>query len=268
MKNILGKIVLCIVTTLYFACTKNSSNSLNDNLTIEIDSIIHNEKAFQVGLKSDNIEKIIAVDYLVDGELITTILEQPFTLNTTLIDRATGEHQISVLVKYYDGSFMKSSRTFIFVVDEGTYYQGGLVVYVDEDGMHGKIAALKDVEGGIDGKFKWAANGDYGAYDAYDGFTNTQKFATVIDYDSYAACACLNYKEGGYSDWYLPASEEINYMDKYKKILIPSRSNNLYWTSTQKTTTVAYCHGYGSFSVPAGGPPMSTYYYVRAFRQF
>lgn len=92
----------------------------------------------------------------------------------------------------------------------GDTLQGGIVYFVDESGEHGLVAAPVDQTTEM---VKWGPNDDIGALSPTDGQGNTNKI--IAYYHSHkkevqtAAHLCDCLELGGYSDWYLPAIDEL-----------------------------------------------------------
>ena len=63
-------------------------------------------------------------------------------------------------------------------------------------------------------------------------------------FDEYAAKKCLDYKYGGYDDWFLPSKDELNLMYKnlHKKGL--GSFNSYYWSSSENNVYHAWGHEY------------------------
>ncbi len=65
------------------------------------------------------------------------------------------------------------------------------------------------------------------------GKANTEQLRTTLsDYSGSAAEACINYKEGGYTDWFLPSEQEILLLYDAKSV-VSNISDYYYWTSTE-----------------------------------
>jgi hypothetical protein len=120
----------------------------------------------------------------------------------------------------------------------GQVYGGGYIFYIDITGQHGLISAEKHL-GGI----AWSITNPTkatGALSMSDGLANTKRiiqiYGNVANYGAtYAAKACKDYRGGGYTDWYLPAVNEL-------KLLYNNRSYSPgftltygYWTSTEES---------------------------------
>ena len=107
---------------------------------------------------------------------------------------------------------------------------GGIVFYIDPSGQHGFVAAETDQSNGISWwNVKYVLTG---AFSSSDGATNT---TAIINFQgntgSYAAKICKDYRGGGYTDWYLPARDQLNLL-KGQKYLI-GMSDDIYWSSTE-----------------------------------
>ena len=89
---------------------------------------------------------------------------------------------------------------------------------------------------------------------------------------TYAALAAATYDGGGYSDWFLPSSQEafwlMTRLAKDSKYKITSASD--YWTSTEEGGALKACSGavYSSGGAGSGPTARSTELLVRPFRCF
>jgi len=101
--------------------------------------------------------------------------------------------------------------------DGGTHYigelfGGGIVYYVYDNGTHGLIASLDDLDGGSG--VAWSGNTSVligaTAQSFYNGASNTRAMVTQDATATKAGTLCDSYSNGGSSDWYLPASWELN----------------------------------------------------------
>lgn len=88
----------------------------------------------------------------------------------------------------------------------------------------------------------------------------------------YAALAAATYDGGGYSDWFLPSSQEVFWLmtslAKDSKYKITSASD--YWTSTEEGGALKACSGavYNAGGAASGPTARSTELLVRPFRYF
>ena len=96
----------------------------------------------------------------------------------------------------------------------GEFFDGGIVCYVYDNGTHGLIASLDDLNGGDDVQWYNGIAIFIGAVDFYNGAVNT---ATIVNssttFTATAASLCNNYSNEGFSDWYLPSNIELRQMD-------------------------------------------------------
>lgn len=150
----------------------------------------------------------------------------------------------------------------------GEAYGGGYIFYLDSTKQHGLIAAPvnqspKDNITWCDGKYviTKATDTAYGS-----GLANTQKIVTRLGTTgNYAALLCVNYRAGGYTDWFLPSKDELFKMSHAQKY-VPEITGGNYWSSTETDFQKAWIvHFHRSLvgSVNKGG-----FYHVRAMRAF
>jgi len=126
----------------------------------------------------------------------------------------------------------------------GMFYQGGIIVYLDNTKQHGLIAAPED-----QGWAQWY-NGSYVTTSATGtaigtGKSNTTKIIQSQGYGAYAAKICDDLVLNGYSDWYLPSKDELNEVYKNRTYLklapfIP------YWSSSETSYNTAWEQDFGS----------------------
>lgn len=76
------------------------------------------------------------------------------------------------------------------------------------------------------------------ATSTFDGKANTDSIINYLKIGSFAAKICSDLNEFGYSDWYLPAIDELNTIFKNKS-KISGLSNNYYWSSTETSLYTA-----------------------------
>jgi hypothetical protein len=172
----------------------------------------------------------------------------------------------SVGVAYGSDQVFTTCSTPIYNI--GDYVGGGVVFYVDCSGQNGLIAATVD-QGTIV---------QYGCQGTVTGATGTAIFSGAANTDAIlAACAtpgiaaslCRNYNGGGYSDWYLPSSGELQQMYNQRGV-IPNLTYGLftYWSSTEGSATVAsgffFYGGYAQAAMKGYGTQMV----ARAIRAF
>lgn len=98
---------------------------------------------------------------------------------------------------------------------------------------------------GTDPRKQWGTlNTTTGVTSTTDGVTNTWTLATSYS-DSAAARYCYYMSYGGWSDWYLPSTGEIDVVIANKTLVTANSktawpTTNYYWTSREWNSTVAY----------------------------
>lgn len=108
----------------------------------------------------------------------------------------------------------------------GEFAHGGIVFYVDETGQHGLVAAMEDLTEGATIYFEDEYHYNWGCFETSisgadgqaigTGYQNTMDIinhgCTNENGSITAAQAAINAEINGYSDWYLPSSEELRAM--------------------------------------------------------
>ena len=257
----------------FFACSKKENLPAQEiapsvQFTTE-KSIYNNQPSQMTAIVLPSSVNVAKVDFYIDGVITKTLFSPPFQITSTLKDLKTGAHKLSLSVTLSDSKVLTAENSFSFKIRLADEYQGGIIIKVSSDSLTGIIASKFDLTGGLLGMYKYGAyNGGYAAYSTDDGYSNSYKFEGRFDSD-YAAIACLNLELNGYSDWYLPAINELLLFENFKPALnIPERTGNTYWSSTgsEAYPQSAFSH---SFSGMLGQPcDMQRGYYVRPVRKF
>ncbi|PHS10037.1 MAG: hypothetical protein COA88_03135 [Kordia sp.] len=96
----------------------------------------------------------------------------------------------------------------------GELWGGGIVFYVYDNGQHGLIASLDDVDGGNGVNFSGDTINLIGptAQSVHNGASNTVAITNQDATLNKAATLCDTYVGGGFTDWYLPARWELREM--------------------------------------------------------
>lgn len=120
----------------------------------------------------------------------------------------------------------------------GDSYQGGIIFYLDSSSQHGLIAAEMDQAADV----PWACDNlvFYGVVNTEigSGQQNTNDIisginaSSVCTPDTYAAKICSELVIDGYSDWYLPSSDELALMYDQRS-LIGNFEVRFYWSSSE-----------------------------------
>jgi hypothetical protein len=168
---------------------------------------------------------------------------------------------------YYNGtkwSFMNDSSMLLKVGDS---YVGGIIVYLDNTGIHGIVAAPTD-QSEIN-SVVWGCNGTLinGASGTAigTGLANTTAIVNDCPTSNIAARICYDLVLNGYSDWYLPSKDEFIKACEAKQYL--NLAGGLYYTSSQYSSNAAWYNS-SSCSAFGGDRDKSFPMTVRAVRSF
>jgi hypothetical protein len=143
----------------------------------------------------------------------------------------------------------------------GQMYEGGVISYIDNTGLHGFVVSEFDAGYGL-----WGLEGPYGAMSIYDGLANTNWMVSQFNGANLAGTICNNLVLNGYSDWYLPAQNQMSLI--YQNVFSTGLSimSGPYWTSTGYSSNWAMrMTTSGAFNaIPKQGGSQ----YIRAIRNF
>lgn len=146
---------------------------------------------------------------------------------------------------------------------------GGIIFYINaDDSMPWKYleAATKD----LNGKFFFGKNAKLSTSTSIgSGEANSETINSKNNSSNgkTAATACLEYEEGGFTDWFLPSRDELEIMVKnIKKNSSANLKKDNYWSSSAFTTSFAY--GYSMTKGKVNTDSMSSMCYVRPIRAF
>jgi hypothetical protein len=163
----------------------------------------------------------------------------------------TGMQTVTATVKKSDGTNVTSSPVTFFAeiktLKVGDAHEGGIIAYLFKAGdlgyvanqQHGLIASVSNQSGPM----SWGCYGTDipGATATGIGQGKQNTLDIVAACGGGAAAVAANYSSGGYSDWYLPSTGELNVLYQNKDI-IGGFTPNLYWTSTEpNNNTAASC---------------------------
>jgi hypothetical protein len=119
-------------------------------------------------------------------------------------------------------------------------YGGGFIIYLDDSGEHGLIAAEIDQSEGI----IWD-NGtnckktNVTAIKVGSGQANTTRIVSILGLGNYPAKICDDLVLNGFSDWFLPSLQEFDCI--WKSLSASEQKYNLkgqfYWTSSEVIAT-------------------------------
>ncbi len=140
---------------------------------------------------------------------------------------------------YFDGNIWQYLNCSGSSVSVGDYYMGGIVFYVEPNGLNGLIVALNDVGNG-----SWTYRGENRntkASGLFSGRSNTGRLWSSMVRN------CENYEHDNYSGWYLPSIGELEELNNNISLINTAISNNvgtpisntIYWSSTEYNSNKA-----------------------------
>ena len=110
------------------------------------------------------------------------------------------------------------------------------------------FAPQADQDGGSARQWKTSTGGNDIATDDWDdGKVNDGQIADSTTFMAFKTCKDLTY--GGFTDWYLPARQELNTLYKYRTEIGGFATAN-YWSSTEWDNTTAWARDFNSGSQP------------------
>ena len=158
--------------------------------------------------------------------------------------------------------------------DIGEFFGGGVIYYLDHSGRHGLIVSLKD----LSERMSWGPEEEVPlCKSTTDGAGNTRKIIAICKNVPCAARLCWQYEENGFSDWYLPASDELKTLsfvrEKINSALKEREdtepvSTSVYWSSTEFNRFVAWGFHFKADSGYREPDGKYAAYKVRAVRKF
>jgi hypothetical protein len=178
---------------------------------------------------------------------------------------------LSLATTYYFRAYATSSEgtaygaeVSFYALAVGDSYLGGVVGYLDGSGQHGLIVSSADL---ANAQWSNVSSGSAGAQSSSNGTNNTALIIAQSGHTGSAALNCKNYSGGGYTDWYLPARDEMAQLNA-NAAYIPSLAGD-YWTSTE-TATPPYFNAthYRIGTGPNNSVSKTNTRKVRAVRQF
>lgn len=155
----------------------------------------------------------------------------------------------------------------------GELYGGGVVFFVDHTGEHGLIVCTEDIN--IHTPWSDVTNVliDEGDQSYYNGAANTSAIINQAGHTKSAAKLCEDYVEGGFTDWYLPAIDELLKLNQARyEVNKALNTNSLdmlgqHCSSTEINSTSVYSFGFNDNQIHYLSKSQ-TNNYIRAIRAF
>lgn len=222
------------------------------------------------------VQKILSVPYSLlaeSSEIFSNLTQSQIDAITPTVGQVFYNSSTKNLVLYngtaYKNIVTQSINAGSFSI--GQSYQGGTIFYLDATGKHGLIAAPADIQA-----VKWCVGTSYLSTGATGtaigtGQANTATIIATQGVGSYAAQACAEYVAGGYTDWYLPSSEELKVMYTNAAQFLGMNTTTRYWSSTETPGDLTYGKALAvrwSDGVLTVGNNKDFYYPARAIRSF
>ena len=152
----------------------------------------------------------------------------------------------------------------------GESFAGGIIFYLDEDRIHGLIAARLDGNnGGNKTAFYSGKNTTANAIKQglYGGKINTERMITKFGTGAAPAFILGNIKIDKYDDWYLPALDELKIMIDFNlsNSDLLGLGEQIYWSSSELNNLSAY---HVNKNGTIGNSEKDVNYGIRAIRAF
>ena len=123
----------------------------------------------------------------------------------------------------------------------GSFYEGGIVFWLDETGQHGYVISISDI-----GTAQWGCSGTSisTSTSAHTGLQNTQNILAGCSDPGCAARLCDNITMFNYTDWYLPSKGDMRFIEPYG------------YTGSIKTLISNACVANGGQALPDSNAPI------------
>ena len=169
--------------------------------------------------------------------------------------------------------------SFTVGLEIGDFYQGGIVFYLDETGLHGLVCPIFDqspTPPEVHAGWGCATVDGADAMDIGTGLQNTMDIIAACSTEGTAAEICANLTLNGYSDWFLPSIYELQAMNQNRNIITEYALANggsdflahYYYSSSESTDFYAFAYGFGSQQQVFQVGKLNYNYPFRAVRAF
>jgi len=152
----------------------------------------------------------------------------------------------------------------------GDFAHGGLVFYVDPSGEHGLVADTLDLAADV----IWADTAlilGLTGRGVLQGYMNSAIALAALRTISSAVRSCYEHSRNGYSDWFLPSSDELALMNSelHMNGLGNFQDDEFYWSSSELSLSFDFVLAirFGSIGLHSFGKTSQTPS-VRAIRRF
>jgi hypothetical protein len=212
------------------------------------------EVYFEYGTTTSYGQEVMASESPVNGNSNLSVSAQIAGLIPQML------YQFRLRITNSSGTAYGESLSFKAMYVVGETGLGGIVFYVDSTLNHGLVCTLSN-----QGIAQWGCpdteivGADGTAIGT--GNQNTINIMNACSGNEIAASLCADLEMNGYSDWFLPSVDELALMSAF----VDDPSGGYYWSSSEKSSTQAWCGPWGGFFNSYG---KTNYYKVRAVRAY
>jgi hypothetical protein len=132
----------------------------------------------------------------------------------------------------------------------GKTHQGGIIIFLEDNGEHGIIAATTDQHTNIQWCLGSCISTNASATAPGTGKANTALIVATQKTGNYAAFICDQLVHNGFDDWHLPSKDELNALFIQKEA---GRIGNFlaeeYWSSTENSADRAWNQHLGNGTI-------------------